>query len=75
MVTFRYISNDGGFALSETVENGTTVEQFLGSKGIVDFNNFTIRMTSGNGPRVCCANDVIVNGARLTVTPIKIEGE
>jgi len=75
MVTFRYVSNDGGFASSETVENGTTVEKFLGSKGIVNFNDFTIRMTSGNGPQICCSNDVLLDGARLTVTPTKIDGE
>ena len=78
MVTFRYVNNNGGgFAETAQVAEGTTVSQFLSSKNPgINFSDFNIRLTPPNGvPDLCGSEDVLLEGSRLTVTPVKLEGE
>lgn len=65
-----FLSNDaGGFAEYFEVKPGTTVDQFLAARNY-DPSNYNIRV---NREEVA-ADHVLTEGARCSVTPLKIAG-
>ena len=69
-IRIKYINNDGnGFADYVNIESGTTVGQFLASKGQNAANlQVTVNREAADVGRVLQAED------RLSVTPKKIAG-
>ena len=74
-VTITYLNRDGGgFAERHTLDPGTTVAQFLDTRG-VKADNCTVRIVrSGQGGFTPTADEAFQEGDRLSCVPLKIEG-
>lgn len=66
-----YINNDGGgFADHIEIADGTTVEQLFRQRGGGSPRDYLIRVNR----QPCTADQVLCDGDRITITPVKIEG-
>lgn len=66
-----YVNNDGGgFADHIDVADGTTVEQLFQQRVHGAARDYLIRVNR----QPCTAHQVLHDGDRVTITPVKIEG-
>ena len=74
-LTITYLNRDGGgFAERHPLEPGTTVEQFVRSRGLKP-EDYTIRVVRPQqGAFTPAAGDVLQESDRLSCVPLKIEG-
>jgi hypothetical protein len=74
-VTITYLNRDGGgFAERHTLNAGTTIAQFLETRG-VKADSCTVRIIrSGQGGFTPTADEAFQEGDRLSCVPLKIEG-
>lgn len=76
MIDVTLVTNDGsGVPRTTSVREGTTIGDFLDLMFDGEVNDFTIQLRpSGGVSREADLDDVLKDGMRVTLAPVKVEG-